>query len=600
MKENKPERELDAFRLILLSVLVGIVTGLGTAVFRGLIAFFHNLFFLGKFSLVYNANVFTPSSPWGPFIVMVPVLGALGVAFLVKNFAPEAEGHGAPEVIDAIYYNKGKIRPVVGVIKSLASALSIGTGGSTGREGPMIQIGSSFGSTVAQILGLCTWQRIVMVAAGAGGGIAAIFNTPIGGILFAAEIMMSEISVRTLVPVAISTEVAVYIARLIFGPNPTFMVPRLEITLFHHFHPWVLLIYAVLGALIGIVSAIYIKSIYGFEDFFKKRINGSYYRRHMLGMLVVGILMYMVFRAFGHYYIEGVGYSTVQSVLSNNLTTFYLLLLLFVLKLLSVSLTLGSGASGGIFSPGIFMGATFGGAFGVVVHLIFPGIGVNSAAFVLAGMAGIIGGSTGAALTSIVMIFEMTLDYNVIIPMTVTVAISCAVRTVFEKDTIYTKKLTRRGRFAPTALQANYHQLHPANLLMEKNIGFIDESTRLKDFLNSIHDNDQIAVYLIKDSTGNIVSFIDSDMIKASGPGDPQKTVADLGDKRFIVVSGSDLLSSIVSEMRGARAEIALVAAGRKPASAENILGIISEQGLLDAMNAANELFYARPHRKES
>ncbi len=213
MPLNPPQtRTLKPFTLLMISVLMGIVSGIGAVVFRGLIALFHNLFFLGRLSIAYNANAHTPASPWGPFVVFIPVAGAVGVAFLVKNFAPEAKGHGVPEVMDAIYYRKGIIRPVVAVVKSLASALSIGSGGSIGREGPIIQIGSSFGSTLGQILRVPIWQRITLIAAGAGGGIAATFNTPIGGVLFAAELMMHEVSARTLVPVAIATATATYIA----------------------------------------------------------------------------------------------------------------------------------------------------------------------------------------------------------------------------------------------------------------------------------------------------------------------------------------------------------------------------------------------------
>jgi CIC family chloride channel protein len=445
-------RSLGSLGLSLLGIIVGAVAGLGAVAFRGLIAVIHNLFFLGKISFVYDANAHTPASPWGIFVILVPVLGAVGVVYLVKNFAPEAKGHGVPEVMDAIYYNKGIIRPIVALIKSLASALSIGSGGSVGREGPIIQIGSSFGSTLGQILGLAPWQRITLIASGAGGGIAATFNTPIGGILFAAEIMMHEISDRTLVPVALATATATYIGRLFFGAHPSFIVPELQTPYFHTAQVWVLVTYIGLGFIMGGVSALYIKSIYGFENFFEKYIK-SYYLRHILGMLIVGVIIYAMFRMFGHYYIQGVGYATIQDVLTANLDMVFLLLLLFVLKLFAVSLTLGSGASGGVFSPGLFMGATLGGAYGILVNMIFPSLGIMPSAFAVAGMAGVIGGSTGAALTAIVMIFEMTLDYTVIIPMAITVAISYGIRRKFSKTTIYTEKLVRRGHFLPGQLQ---------------------------------------------------------------------------------------------------------------------------------------------------
>ena len=204
MKLRRPLR-LGLLRLSLLAIVVGIVTGFGAVAFRALIGLIHNIAFLGSFAIDYDASVFTPPSPWGALIILVPVVGGLIVTFLITNYAPEARGHGVPEVMDAIYYREGVIRPVVALIKSLASALSIGTGAAVGREGPIIQIGAALGSTLGQAIRMAPWQRITLVAAGAGAGIAATFNTPIGGVMFAIELMMPEVSVATFLPVAIAT-----------------------------------------------------------------------------------------------------------------------------------------------------------------------------------------------------------------------------------------------------------------------------------------------------------------------------------------------------------------------------------------------------------
>ena len=203
-------RPLTRPAMLGLSVLAGIVAGLGAVFFRDLIGLFHNMFFLGTFSISYDANTHTPTGPWGSFVVLVPVVGAAGVTLLVTLFAPEAKGHGVPEVMDAVYYGKGIIRPVVAVIKALASALCIGTGGSVGREGPIVQIGSAFGSMIGQFLPMTQKQRVTLLAAGAAGGIAATFNTPIGGMLFAVELILNEVSTATLVPVAMCTITATY------------------------------------------------------------------------------------------------------------------------------------------------------------------------------------------------------------------------------------------------------------------------------------------------------------------------------------------------------------------------------------------------------
>src|SRR5271154_3161230 len=225
--ESDESRQLPLAQISLLALGLGVVTGIGAVLFRDLIGLIHNLFFTGHASFHYDANLFTPAAPWGMLVILVPVLGAIGVTFLVSNFAPEAKGHGVPEVMDAIYYHKGVVRPMVALIKSLASALSIGSGGSVGREGPIIQIGSSFGSTMGQLLRLPAWQKVTLIAAGAGGGIAATFDTPIGGIVFAAELMLVCINPLSLLCVGIACVTATTIGRCYFGIFPSFNVPAI-------------------------------------------------------------------------------------------------------------------------------------------------------------------------------------------------------------------------------------------------------------------------------------------------------------------------------------------------------------------------------------
>jgi CIC family chloride channel protein len=592
MDDRKWQRPtLLPFSFFFLSVLIGIVAGLGAVAFRGLIAFFHNLLFLGQISFFYDANMHTPPSPWGPLVILVPVLGAAGVVFLVKNFAPEAKGHGVPEVMDAIYYNKGVIRPVVAVIKSLASALSIGSGGSIGREGPIIQIGSCFGSTIGQILRMPVWQRITLIAAGTGGGIAATFNTPIGGMLFALEITLQEISVKTLVPVAISTVTATYIGRIFFGPHPSFIIPAFETPYFHPATPVVLLFYVVLGVMMGVISAIYIKSIYGFEDFLENHIRGSYYRRHMFGMVLVGIMMYLLMITLGHYYIEGVGYSTIQDVLTGQLSQLYLLLLLFILKLFATSLTLGSGASGGIFSPSLYMGATLGGAYGIVVHYFFPGSNVTPAAFAVAGMAGMVGGATGAAMAAIVMIFEMTLDYSVIIPMTVTVAVSYGMRKLLSRESIYTMKLARRSHTIPESLQANFQQLKRARDAMDSHVMALPASSRLDEFARIAQGEVDVSWFLIEEANRVIGVVAKDAAIGAVEPSRCALTLGEMADKNYIVVAEETMLLDVIDRMRSHRASVALVTGESEPLSVENVRGLITKACIGDIALESLELF---------
>ena len=215
-----------------MAAAIGVIAGTGAWGFRMLIGLVHNTLFLGSFSAEYDANVHTVASPWGMAVILVPVIGALVVAWLVKNFAPEAKGHGVPEVMDAIYYNKGYIRPRVAIVKSLASAISIGSGGSVGREGPIVQIGSAFGSTLGTIFPMLVRDRVALIAAGAGAGIAATFNAPLGGMLFAMELLLVSVNARNFLVVAIAVVVATHISHLLLGTEPSFYVPQLEIPLY--------------------------------------------------------------------------------------------------------------------------------------------------------------------------------------------------------------------------------------------------------------------------------------------------------------------------------------------------------------------------------
>src|SRR6202522_1016463 len=283
--EGEQHRQLALAQLSLLALCLGVVTGLGAVFFRDLIGLIHNLLFVGHAVVHYDANLFTPSAPWGMLVILVPVIGAVGVTFLVTQFAPEAKGHGVPEVMDAIYYKGGVIRPVVALVKSLASAIAIGSGSSVGREGPIIQIGSALGSTLGQIIRMPAGQRIALVAAGAGAGIASTFNTPIGGVMFAIELMMPEVSVDTFLPVAIATGTATFVGRWFFGDTPAFHVPSLQTMAVDRSALIVLVLFAVLGALTGVAAGGFIRGLHLAEDIFD-RIT-SRYIRHMLGMLIL-------------------------------------------------------------------------------------------------------------------------------------------------------------------------------------------------------------------------------------------------------------------------------------------------------------------------
>lgn len=453
MAATTTTKALNIWLLIFLGMLVGVIGGFGAVIFRLMIGFFHNLLFFGRFDFIYNSNVHAQPSVWGMGIILVPAVGALVVTWLVRNFAPEAKGHGVPEVIDAIYYKRGVIRPLVALIKSLASAISIGSGGSVGREGPIIQIGSAFGSTLGQIINMPLRQRVILIAAGAGAGIAATFNAPIGGVAFAIELLLVSINAATISVVAIATITASYIGRGFLGLYPAFDIPMLTTHQEHITNFYEFLLFIPFGILIGFAAWLFIHMIYWFEDGIDA-LPGSEYLRYCLGMLVMGLLMYVFMATSGNYYVQGVGYATIGDILSQSLTNPWFLLLLAAAKLFATSLTLGSGASGGVFSPGLFVGACLGGAVGNLMATLFPGIVFSPDVFAVAGMAGMISGTTGAVLTAITMLFEMTRDYSAILPIVLTVALAYVTRTLISPESIYTLKLIRRGHVVPEGLQA--------------------------------------------------------------------------------------------------------------------------------------------------
>ena len=497
-------RRLPLSYLSLLALIVGVVTGLGAVAFRDLIGLIHNLLFTGHAHVHYDANVFTLPSPWGAWVILVPVLGAAAVTFLVSNFAPEAKGHGVPEVMDAIYYKGGIIRPVVALIKSLASAIAIGSGASVGREGPIIQIGSALGSTFGQVIRMPTGQRIALVAAGAGAGIAATFNTPIGGVMFAIELMLPEVSVATFLPVAIATGAATFVGRWFLGDQPAFHVPFIAPMGANGVGLILLSLFAALGAVTGVAAAGFIRALHLIEDLFEA--IGSRYLRHMLGMLLVGILIWTLLQLFGRYYVEGVGYATVQAILTGRLTAFWLLGLLFVCKALATSLSLGSGSSGGIFSPSLFMGAALGGGFAALLSSWGFSIPLSIPAFAMVGMGAMVGGGTGAVMTAVVMIFEMTLDYSVVLPMTLTVAVSYGLRRVLLSESIYTMKLARRGHPMPWALQANAHLVRHVTEINLDDAIVVPGSTRCIDLVVSREDSEHEVVLTTDGRVSGVLS----------------------------------------------------------------------------------------------
>jgi len=417
---------------LILSILVGVIAGFGAVVFRWLISTFQSLFFGSGASYLGFLGQY--------YIILLPAVGGLIVGLLIHFGAPEAKGHGVPEVMEAVAVGGGRIRPRVAVIKSLASSICIGSGGSVGREGPIVQIGSSAGSTIGQWLKLSDdWVR-TLVACGTAGGISATFNTPIGGVFFAMEIILGRFITPKFGFVVISSVVADFVAHAFLGSQPSFGIAPYSIVSY-----WEILPYAILGIFAALAAIAFIRLLYKCEDIFNAWHIPEYLKPAIggIGIGLIGLYSYDLFGVgYGNvYWVSSMG---VDQALIGKIALQSLVILLF-LKIIATSLTLGSGGSGGIFAPSLFIGAMLGGALGTGVHLLFPSYIAPSGAYALVGMAAVFAGATRAPITAIIMLFEMTRDYMIILPLMVAVVISTVVSRSLNRETIYTLKLVRRG-----------------------------------------------------------------------------------------------------------------------------------------------------------
>lgn len=434
--------------LIVTAIVIGVGTGLGAVMFIRLIELVNEFFFNGGEAL------FGGLSRW--LLILIPVAGGLIGGPIIAFFASEAKGHGVPEVMQAIALQGGRIRPRVVVAKIAASALCIGTGGSAGREGPIVQVGAALGSTLGQWLKLSSGRIRNLVACGAAAGIAATFNAPIAGVLFAMEVILGELHMGDLGNVIISAVTASTLARVFLGDYPAFTIPRYAMQT-----PWEVFLYALLGALAAFSAVGFIRMLYWFEDLFD---NWKFpdALKPAIGGLLLGVLgfAYPIALGWGGLsaseaasglpitanipHVFGAGFAVIGDALLGK-TPFLLLFALIFLKPLATSFTLGSGNSGGVFAPALFAGAALGGAFGFLVEKIFPGATAGAGAFATVGMAAVFAGAARAPFTAILIVFEMTNDYRLMVPLMAAVIFSMLVAERLHKESIYTLKLTRRG-----------------------------------------------------------------------------------------------------------------------------------------------------------
>ena len=554
-------RTSDTAFLLFFAVLAGFGAGYGAVVFRWLINRFSDLFFKG------GASLLSSLGPW--YILLIPAAGGLIVGLLVYYLAPETKGHGVPEVMYAVDREGGRIRIRVAVIKAVASSVCIGSGGSVGREGPIVQIGSSLGSSLGQLFRLSRDKVKILVACGAGGGIAATFNAPLAGIFFALEIILRSYAPRHISSVVLASVLATVVSRNYLGDNPAFTVPHYQMN-----SPWEILFYLVFGFLAAAVAWLFITTLYKSEDLFDK-IPIPGFLKPALGGLIIG--------AIGLYYpqIFGVGYKTIELALYGKVTALLGLTLVFA-KLLATSVTLGSGGSGGVFAPSLFIGAMLGVVYSKLTFLLFPALALNPGACAMIGMAAVFAGAAQAPISSILILFEMTGDYKIILPLMTAVVISTLVLRKWSRESIYTKKLVRRGFDTTQTQQPDLLEIIQVSEAMSRDVITLREEQTVKEAGLTIKKTRHRG-FPVVDGEGRLTGIVThNDINKALAGGRADHSVREIMTRDIVVTYPDECLRKSLEKLGSRNIGRAPVV---DPDHPQRLLGLITRKNILKAMH---------------
>jgi len=555
----------------LLAIFIGAIGGLGAIAFRFLIKFFQNIFYQ-------NPNDFLTFCHTVPFYlkILIPALGGAVVGPIIYFFAKEAKGHGVPEVMEALVLKGGRIRARLTFLKMLVSAICIGSGSSVGREGPIVMIGSSAGSIVGQFLKASQKRLRTLVGCGAAAGIAATFNAPIAGVLFAVEILLNDFRLEKFTPIVLSSVTATAIARHYYGDFPALKAPP-----YHLINPTEFGFYILLGIIAGFISILFIEALYRTEDVFDA-LPIPEYLCPLLGGAILGIILVFLPHVFG------VGYGTINLALTNSLSWKILLLLVFI-KILTTSIILGSGQSGGIFAPSLFIGAMTGGAFGYAIHQLLPNITASSGAYALVGMGAVVAGTTHGPITAILIIFELTGDYMIILPLMVSCIISTFITTTLKDGSIYTIKLKRRGLDIHMGLDQTILQSFRVKDAMARDFQTISEQANLEEIIDIFGESKHsysLVINLRKELTGIISSH---DVRKTLYEKKETVKAIDIAAKKIVSVTPDDTLQDALKKL-------GTIGVSQLPVVAEEgskrILGVVSAKDIIS--------FYERALLKRS
>ena len=530
------------FRIVLISFLaagVGLLAGIVAYILYKLIGLFTNLFFFHEFSASFRS---VGGHHLGWWVILVPVIGGLVVGIMAKYGTSKIKGHGIPEAMEAVLVNRSRIEPKVAILKPISAAIAIGTGGPFGAEGPIIQTGGALGSLVGQVLHTTAVERKVLLACGAAAGMSATFNTPIAGVILAIELLLFEFKSRSFIPLVIASTLATAVHMQLLGPGPMFQVGQVDFGI-----PRALPFYLVLGPLCGIAAVILSKALYWVEDLFEKLpVDEMWWPA--IGALGLGIIGYFVPRVLG------VGYDTIGAILNGELA-WKILLLVMIAKFAALVISLGSGTSGGLLAPTFMWSAAMGGLFAMIGNQVFPNAHLSPAAFALVAMGAVFGAASRATFSFIIFAFEITRDYNSVLPLMLVAVIADGIAMLFmPRSSIMTEKLARRGLRVDQDYEADVLTQVTVAETMEKNPPIIAAGTKVGELAERIARHDPAvarydALLILDDSElvgivtrGDILRALDKD---STG----MITVEGAGNTKLVVTYPDELVSEAAAKM---------------------------------------------------
>ena len=524
------------FRMVLISFLasgIGLLAGLIAFVLYKLIGLFTNIFFYHRFVAEF---ISARHNQLGLWVIPIPVIGGIIVGFMAKYGTSKIKGHGIPEAMEAVMMNRSRIEPRVAILKPISAAIAIGTGGPFGAEGPIIQTGGAVGSLVGQAFHTTASERKVLLACGAAAGMSATFNTPIAGVILAIELLLFEFKARSFIPLVIASTLATAVHMQLFGAGPMFQVTPMDFGI-----PKALPFYLLLGLVCGLAAVGFSKSLYWMEDQFEKLpVDELWWPA--IGALCLGIIGYFVPRVLG------VGYDTIGDILNANLA-WKLLLVVMVAKATALVISLGSGTSGGLLAPMFMSSAAMGGLFAMGVDRIVPAANLSVGAFALVAMGAVFGAASRATFTFIIFAFEITRDYNSVLPlMLVSVIADGIAMWLMPRASIMTEKLARRGLHIHQDYEADVLQQVRVSETMDPDIPTLPASMKVSDLSDLIARRDPSVSrhqgMLILDSDGKLAGVITRGDVMRALDADPNgaASVLDAGTRQVVVTFPDDTL----------------------------------------------------------